>query len=122
MCQYADEQTDGQLPDCQWNCPHSESNWNEPVVRSMCEDCWRESVKPYRDFTELFVLALDFLEREDIGLHHPEILNPKEEQAILLVRRLLKKEEYLKMRDKMQKMERDSRKLADVRDAKFLDG
>lgn len=122
MCQYADEQTDGQLPDCQWNCPHDESDWTEPVVRRMCDECWGSAVQPYRDYTRLFVLALDYLEREDIGLHHPEILTPKEEYAILLVRRLLKKEEYLKMRDKMNKMEKDAKKLADVRDSRFLDG
>lgn len=122
MCEYADEQTDGQMPDCLWNCPFEGSDWADPSVKTQCIECWNTVIEPYRSYTELFMVALDFLEREDISLHHPGLLTPREEMAILLVRRLMKKEEFLKMRDKMQKYEKDLKKVADVRDQKHLEG
>ena len=122
MSDYADEQLDGQLPDCLWRCPMEGADWTQRMIREQCRQCWEETIEPYRSYCELFMVSLDYLEREDVGLHHPELLSPKEELAVLLVRRLLKKEEYLKMREKMSKMEKDVKKLADVRDKKYLEG
>jgi len=119
MCEYAEETLDAQMPDCLWNCSQEGSNWTDPMVKKQCSECWNTLIEPYRSYTELFMVALDYLEREDIGLHKPQFLSLKEEQAILLVRRMLKKEEYLKIKDQR---EQSLSKVSQAREQRYLDG
>ena len=99
---------DRDIENCLTNCPLDEQPLSPEAEEETCSKCYLNSEEYERlsDRSELFSLAMDYLQAREIGAQDPiDSYGPKERAAIMLVHQEIEQVKQREIRDQRKEAE-----------------